>query len=332
MATTSSGYSGTPLPEEVGHPEGSRRRAWCPRPTASTHVLGPLPAGVQTAHQRPRSLRRRGLLRDPPGRAGPAVPVVRAGARDRRWPVGRVAEEDVGRGHRPRLRRGAARRASTPVSSTTRCAPSTAPGRGCASSGGWPTARTVTRCADGSCRCRHRSCWSSGSASRRPRSSRVSPTTTSRRGRQVPIVRGASTPRGRGGTHEAGADDGPVGARAVVGREHRDRRQADQRPGRDHHREGGLQASVRASSLHRPRRRVLRVAAVEEHVDQATAAPAVPGAPARRRADGVRGAVGDLARRGHRRRRRSRRVGALVRDRHHAGERPARARSTRACR
>ena len=104
-----------------------------------------------------------------------------------------------------------------------------------------------------------------------------------------------------------------------------DRRQADQRPGRDRHREGRPTSGRSHAPLHRPRRRVLRVAAVEEHVDQASAAPAVLRAPPRRRAARVRGAVGDLARPGDRRRRRSRRVGALVRDRHDARQRAARA-------
>ena len=57
-------------------------------------------------------LRRRDrVLRDTPSRAGAALPVDRARARVRRWPVGRVAEEDVGGRHRSRLRRRAAHRA-----------------------------------------------------------------------------------------------------------------------------------------------------------------------------------------------------------------------------
>ena len=79
----------------VSAPDGFEHDA---RP-ASRRRAGPAPGA------RPR--RRHRVLRDPARRAGAALPGVRARARARRRPVGRVAEEDVGRRHRSRLRRGA---------------------------------------------------------------------------------------------------------------------------------------------------------------------------------------------------------------------------------
>ena len=72
----------------------------------------------------------------------------------------------------------------------------------------------------------------------------------------VPIVRDRPPRKGADGPDQAGADDGALGARAVVGREHRHRRQADQRPGRDHHREGRVQARLprAAAASSRPTR------------------------------------------------------------------------------
>jgi hypothetical protein len=46
MATTSGGYSGTPLPRKLGIREGSRV-AVVSAPDTFTRVLGPLPTGVQ---------------------------------------------------------------------------------------------------------------------------------------------------------------------------------------------------------------------------------------------------------------------------------------------
>ena len=88
-----------------------------------------------------RLCRRHRLLRDAPRRARAPLSDDGARARAGRRLVGRVAEEDVGSRHRSRLRRRAAHRASTPGSSTTRCARSTRRGRVCASSTASPTAR-----------------------------------------------------------------------------------------------------------------------------------------------------------------------------------------------
>ena len=133
------GYSGTPLPKKLGIKPGARL-GLVGAPDDFAETLGELPDGVvpSAASAAARPVRRDRLLRPQLEGAG-ARPAGAAGAARAR----RAASGSPGPRSRPRRSgglatdldrsRGPRARASPPASSTTRSAPSTTPGRGCAS-------------------------------------------------------------------------------------------------------------------------------------------------------------------------------------------------------
>ena len=299
---TSSGYSGTPLPRKLGIREGSPGRGRVRARRASTRCSARCPPAWSSApHARGRLdvvvffvTRRAELARrfpsfvralEPDGGLWVAWPKKTSGvATDLAFDAVQEVGLDAGLvdnkvcGDRRHLVGPALR---VPVADRV----------------GAETARTGRSCVDGSSRCRRRSCSPSASASRRRDRGHGSPTTTSRPGRPVPIVRDRPPRKGAEGPTKRCAHARALGAGAVVGREHRDRRQADQRPGRDDHREGRVQARVRsAGAASCPRTRSTSGAPSKDTSTKRPPRAAVPRAPPRRRADGVRGAVGDLAR------------------------------------
>ena len=262
-------------------------------------------------HARARSTRRHRLLRDPSRRA------ARGASRRSRARSSTTAAC----GWRGRRRRPASpptsgstrcsRSGSTPAWSTTRSRPSTPPGRACASCSASPMVDSVPRRVPETRSERRALAGASPGRYLRRREYNWSHVRTVRVGVVAPAPGralrrrgdhgraagarlqrdaagpgadrpGPPGPAGAGPARRPGAVDGALGPGAVVGREHRHRRQADQRPGRDRHREGRVQARLPAAPVHRARRRVLRVATLQAVVRGAPAPPAVSGPPARR--------------------------------------------------